>query len=156
MNTIASALAVALVLAGTVAKVQADKADGLAVRLAVAERQRAEDRIRFGSASEAQKRAIAALEAARADDQKRIDALAQDNARIAEERNHEKRKFEDYRARLAEAALAKPGLVGRAATRAVGRLFDAFRGASAADGRAPDGTPGTVPSAAAPADRGAR
>ncbi|MGE0653773.1 MAG: hypothetical protein AB7P12_18805 [Alphaproteobacteria bacterium] len=75
---------------------------------------------------------------ARAQDQRRLDALMTENARIAEERYDEKRRYDAWRKRLTQAALAKPGLVGRAATRAVGGLFDAFRAVSAADGREPN------------------
>jgi hypothetical protein len=153
---LAAALAAVLVVAGTIAKVQTDRARDLDHRLAVSEAARATDRRTFEAASESQKRAIAGLEQARARDQQRLDALARENARITEERDHEKRKFDAWRNRIAKAARTRPGLVGRAATRAVGRLFDAFRTASAVDGGAPDGGARPLPPAAAPTDRGAR
>lgn len=156
MKYVALALAAALVVAGAVAKVQTGRARDLERRLAASESSRAVERVRFEAASESQKRAIVALEQARARDQLRLDALMTENARIAEERNDEKRKFDAWRKRLRPAALARPSLVGRAATRAVGRLFDAFRAASAADGRAPEPGARPLPPAATPADRGAR
>jgi hypothetical protein len=156
MKYLAVALAAALVVAGAIAKVQTGRARDLDHRLAVSEAARATDRRTFEAASETQKRAIAALEQARAQDQRRLDALMAENARITEERDHEKRKFDAWRDRIARASMAKPGLVGRAATRAVGRLFDAFRAASAVDDRAPEPGARPLPPAAAGADRGAR
>lgn len=92
-----------------------------------------------GEALEAQKLALAKVEAQREADQRELNLLGQEVARAAKERDDAVNTLNGFRSRILDAALAKPGLVGRLATRAVADLMRGFESATQPDGGEPGG-----------------
>lgn len=140
---------VALALCVGAATWQYNRANDLAAALATAEERRQAEARDFRRLEAALRASIERLEDQRRIDQANMDFLAEQNNRIAKERDDEKAKLDGYRNRLQRAALARPGLVGRAATRAVGRLFAEFGRATDPGGDPDEADPAVPPAAAA-------
>lgn len=85
---------------------------------------------------------ILLLEELREQDQEAMDNLGKEVNRVEEERNEAKTKLDAFRARINRVSLRKPGLVGRAASRASNKLFRDFHTAT---GGTPDQAGGTIP-----------
>ena len=84
----------------------------------------------LNDAVKTQQDTIYALETRRAEDQRDIIALGDNLAYAQLEKEEAVAQFNAYRKRLDTAAIARPTLVGRVATRATKRVFDAFFEAS--------------------------
>lgn len=116
--------------------------------LAASEANRAGDRIQFDRARAALAESIETMKRQQALNQVLSDRLAAELRKAEERADDVAATYDDYRNRIGKAALAKPGLVGRLATRASARLFDDVARATDPD-RDGDGAGAAVPPAAA-------
>jgi hypothetical protein len=148
-------LGIVAALAGAGAYWQYDRANGFAVDLAAETAQRQADANGYKASLATQAASIGRLEAARAEDQRQLNALAVSSARITEERDAVLRKYDEYRGRIDRLATGKPELIGRNASAATNRVLDRLWRATRPV-RGAEQTDPALPPAAAAGDQPAR
>lgn len=141
-NYASVALLIALVIVSGLGYLQYERANNLQASLAT-EKANVQT---LTSSLNTQRETILELERNLARVQVESEALNAENNRILKDRDEAYARLNGYRDRLKDAALAKPGLVGRAATRAVDRLQSNFEAATSRDEKSTNSTiPSTAP-----------